>query len=113
MRKTTAITSGGNKIRVYVAEGFFTRLRGLIGRNLEEEEGLLLSPCRGIHCMFMSYPIDVIYLTREKRVLRIDRSQKPWSVGKTMRGCQSVLEMKSGSAERFGLIVGSILTFSK
>ena len=113
MKKNWFINAGSNRIPIYIANGFFSRLRGLIGRELAEEEGLVLSPCDQIHCMFMSYPIDVLYLSGEKSIIRIERDMKPWSLGKRVKGCRYVLEMKSGSANRYDLTVGTVLQFSK
>jgi uncharacterized membrane protein (UPF0127 family) len=48
-----------------VADNFWTRFRGLIGvRNLPPGDGLAIVPCNGVHCMFMSIPIDVVYVDR-------------------------------------------------
>ena len=51
--------------RCVVAESFFERLRGLIGRDrLVDGEGMLFHRCNDIHMWFMSIPIDVVFLTK-------------------------------------------------
>lgn len=52
-RGRTLVTNGR------VADGYWTRLRGLIGsKPLEPGEGLLIVPCNSIHTHFMGFPID-------------------------------------------------------
>jgi len=56
--------------RLTVADNFFDRLKGLLGRkSLQEGEGLLLRPCKGIHTIGMRFPIDVLFLDRKNCVL--------------------------------------------
>ena len=56
--KNTVIVDQGR-----VADNSWTRFIGLIGvKELPEGYGLLIDPCKGVHCMFMSIPIDVLYV---------------------------------------------------
>ena len=49
--------------RVGLADRFWLRARGLLGRMpLEGDEGLLIGPCRAVHTLGMRYPIDVAFL---------------------------------------------------
>lgn len=78
----------------------WTRLRGLIGvRQLAEGDGLLIRPCHGVHCMFMSIPIDVVYVDREDRVVAVDKEMKPWAVGKIYRQSAYVVELPAGAID--------------
>jgi uncharacterized membrane protein (UPF0127 family) len=95
--------------KIYLADTFPTRLRGLIGFRLKENEGLMLKPCNQVHCFFMSYPIDVIYLTREGKVLKIDEDMKPGTIGERIKESKSVLEIPAGSCREEGIIAGDYL----
>lgn len=47
----------------FVADSFFTRLRGWIGKShVVTGEALLLRPCNDIHMWMMRFPIDVVFL---------------------------------------------------
>ena len=93
-----------------VADNYFARLRGLIGvRNLPAGEGLLIAPCNQVHCMFMSIPIDVIYIGRDDRVLSVDHSMRPWTFGRLVRGAKRVLELPAGTAKATGTVNGDQL----
>ena len=83
---------------VRIADSFFTRFRGLMGKkSLGDEEGLLLMRCSSIHCFFMKIPIDAVYLTKNMTVLGIE-TLKPWRVGRFIKGTANVLELKAGRA---------------
>lgn len=93
-----------------VANNFFTRLRGLVGvKHLAEGNGLLIQPCNQVHCMFMSIPIDVVYIGMDGRVLAIDATMRPWAVGRMVRGAKSVLELPAGRAASTGTKIGDQL----
>jgi len=83
-QKTTIMCNGK------VANNPWTRLRGLIGtKQLDPGDGLLIKPCKGVHCMFMSIPIDVLYINDERML--------PNSIGKPRRECSYVLEVPVGT----------------
>jgi uncharacterized membrane protein (UPF0127 family) len=48
--------------RCYLANRFFSRLKGLLGKEyMSDGEGLLISPCSSVHTMGMKICIDVVY----------------------------------------------------
>jgi len=93
-------------LRVRVADSFVTRALGLlVGAPLDPGEGLLISPCASIHTIGMRYPIDVVFMDREARVLRVCADVRAGRM-RFGRGARGVLELRSGIAERHGLGVG-------
>lgn len=108
--KTVQIRKDGEPIAtVWHATGFFARLRGLLGRTLQADGGMLLTPCSEIHTIGMRYPIDALYLDQQGRVLRIDASLKPGRILPRQSGARHVLELPDGSAKRRMLSAGDIL----
>jgi len=109
--KTIEIHNGETTVcRAYYANGFFTRLRGLIGRTLDDEiSGLLLFPCNQVHTFNMAYPIDIVYLDKEGIVLKIDAEIPPSKVLGTVKNARSILELRSGAAKRSGISPGDRL----
>jgi uncharacterized membrane protein (UPF0127 family) len=96
-----------------VATNFWTRFKGLIGvRHLPPGDGMAIVPCNGVHCMFMSIPIDVLYVDREDRIVALDREMKPWAVGRPHRGARYVIELPAGMIARTGTQVGDQLRTS-
>lgn len=87
------------KFTIHTADNFGTRFKGLMGEDhLPEGEGLLLLNCGAIHCCFMKFPIDVIYLDRDNKVVAVE-TVKPWHAGKIYHGVKNVLEVNQGEAE--------------
>jgi len=76
----------------------WSRMRGLIGHPpLTPGQGLWISPCNGIHTLFMSFPIDVVYLNGALKVVALESGMAPWKVGRFVRGARSVLELPTGA----------------
>ena len=95
--------------RCALADGFFTRLRGLLGRRaLERGEGLLLSPSSSVHTFFMRFPIDVVFLDRALQVVGVAADVPPWRLA-GRRGARHVLELPAGEARARGIRVGERL----
>lgn len=91
---------------VRVADSFFSRLRGLLGTAaLPAGNALLLKPCNSVHTVGMRYPIDVVFLDRDARVLKVVPSLPPWrSAG--CSGSRMALELPAGTATRTGIEPG-------
>ena len=80
-----------------VADSFRGRFWGLMGtKDLHSSEGLALIPCNSVHSFFMKFPIDVLFLDAQGRVLHCHEAMKPWHIGSIVPGARSVIEAKSG-----------------
>ena len=90
-----------------VADGYWSRLRGLIGsKPLEPGEGLLIVPCNSVHSHFMGFPIDVLYVDRALQVVAMDLCMAPWRFGRLHRQAHFVIELPAGTAAATGTQVG-------
>jgi uncharacterized protein len=92
-----------------VADTHYARLVGLVGRpksRFVRGAGLWIVPCHGVHTMFMHYPIDVVYLDDEKRVIRIEHSVSPWRVTPVLVEAATVLELPAHTAWDTGTMLG-------
>ncbi len=95
-----------------VAASPWTRLVGLLDRSgLEPGEGLLLRGEQAIHTIGMRFPIDVVYLDREARVLRAIDSMVPLRFGPFLRNSRDVLELPAGTLVATGTREGDELVF--
>jgi uncharacterized protein len=96
----------GGRLRVRVAASFLTRARGLLfAPPLEPGQALLIAPCSSIHTFAMSYPIDVVFLDRRARIVRVCALQHAGRV-RFKWGAAAVLELRAGGAAAYGLAVG-------
>ena len=99
--------------KVWRAASPWTRLRGLLGRKPLEPaaaEGLLLEPCSSVHTFWMRYPLDLVFLDSDNRVLNICRSVPPWSA-RASPGARKTLELAAGSVEAFQPCIGEELVW--
>lgn len=79
---------------VSAADTSFRRLRGLLGRwSLRSDEGLWVTPSRGIHTIGLFFPIDVVYLDDSCRVVHLTEHLKPFRISALRMRCSSVLEL--------------------
>lgn len=92
------------------ADNFFTRFKGLMFvKEIEDNYALHITPCNQIHMLNMSFALDVIYLSEDGRVVKIDENVQPGRICKTVKQSKSVIEMKAGAASKFGINQGDVL----
>ena len=76
------------------ADSQVTRLRGLLGKlRLKSGEGLWVIPSQGIHTIGVLFPIDVIYLDAENRVIHCVEHLTPFRISPIRLNAASVLEL--------------------
>lgn len=113
MRKECIVSNSAGTLaeHIQIADTFFSRFMGLMGRrHLEEGEGLFLRGCSSIHCCFMRFPIDVVYLSDSLVILDIE-TVRPWRIGRIIPHTKHVLELREGAAKQ--LAVGQTLTMKE
>jgi uncharacterized membrane protein (UPF0127 family) len=94
-----------------IADGFFRRGRGLLGRkDLPRGQGMLIRPTWSVHTAFMRFAIDVLFLDEELTVLKVTRQLRPWRAAARWRA-HSALELRAGECERLGIDVGDRLAW--
>jgi uncharacterized protein len=99
--------------RARVASSFLARLRGLMGAaSLPAGTGVLFPGTSSVHTHFMRFPIDVVFLDAERRVVAIRATLRPWRFA-AARGASAVLELAAGECDRLGLAEGGMLVASE
>jgi uncharacterized protein len=111
-RRVTAVTRANGDVvceQCLVADSPLARMRGLLGRSdLARTEGVLLRPAGSIHTYFMRFAIDVVFLDRELRVVKVAEHVRPWNAVRR-KGAKAVLELRSGEITRRRVRVGDVL----
>ena len=83
------------------ATSLIDRLIGLMFfKEMKGFDSLLLEPCRSIHTFFMRYAIDVLFVDKDMKIVKIIREMKPWRMSLIYFSAHSVLEFKAGSLPR-------------
>lgn len=76
------------------ADNHLTRLKGLLGRfKLRSDEGLWIVPSWGIHTIGLLFPIDLIYLDEDCRVIHLVEHLGTFRIGPIRIKSASVLEL--------------------
>ena len=76
------------------ADTTFSRLKGLIGKlKLRSDDGIWVVPSRGIHTIGVLFPIDVIYLDEDSRVVHLVEHFGRFRIAPIRRQAASVLEL--------------------
>jgi uncharacterized membrane protein (UPF0127 family) len=91
--------------------------RGLLGRDgLEPGSGMLFEtgvPFMWMHMFFMRFAIDIVFLDKAGRVVRINHNLKPWRVSSMVLGARKALELEAGAASRSQTAVGDLIRFDE
>ena len=83
-----------------------SRRKGWLGRTSAPlGEAIWILPCEAIHCFFMHFPIDVVFLDRDLRVVQLRRSVKPWRIAVCWKA-DSVMEFPEGVIDSTATAVG-------
>jgi len=99
------VVDGTDVAPVIVADTYFRRLRGMLGRR-PLPPALILIPCSSVHGMGMFQSLDVAHLDTDGTVLRTT-VLRPALATRSVRGAKQVLEAPVGSFAEWGLAQGS------
>ncbi len=76
-----------------------TRRTGLLKHtHLAPGEGLWIVPCESVHTFFMKFPIDLVYLGKDKKVRKVRHAVKPWRMSACF-SAHSIIELPAGVAQ--------------
>jgi uncharacterized membrane protein (UPF0127 family) len=89
------------------------RRTGLLKRErLEAGEGLWIIPCESVHTFFMKFPIDLVYLDKDKKVRKVRKAVPAWRLSACLTA-HSILELPAGTIEETGTQTGDVLEIEK
>ncbi len=99
-----------------VADSYFSRLVGLLGKTerwAQLGRGLWIVPSRGVHTIGMLFPIDLIFLSKQKEVVHIEEHVRPFRISKVSLKAESVLELPPHTIYRSNTQVGDQLEIAR
>lgn len=83
-----------------VADTVFKRMKGLLGRkDFRHGEALIIRPCNSIHTFFMHFPIDVLFVDKDNRVIKVLPSLKPFQLTNIYFRAAFTIELPAGTLE--------------
>jgi uncharacterized membrane protein (UPF0127 family) len=85
------------------------RRKGLLGRDsLPDGTALIIAPSNAVHTFFMRFPIDVAFVHRDGRVIKVRSTVRPWRIAASLRAF-AVIELSSGALSQSRTEPGDIL----
>ncbi len=98
-------------VRILSAQTFTSRLAGWLGRSAPAADELLqISPCSSVHTWGMRFPIDVVFLDSEGRVIEAVSSLAPNRVAVPKVSAASVVEAPAGFIKEEEIMLGDRLS---
>lgn len=96
--------------KVVVANSFFKRLKGLLGRKfLNEGEALIIMPSNSIHTFFMRFPIDVLFIDKNNKIVKLIPSLKPFRFTPICFKSAYIVELPSGKIRSSNTSLGDLI----
>ena len=91
----------GDRIR-HCTTGRDRRIGLLKDKELGPGDGILLEPCEGVHTFGMKFPIDIVFLNRNRKIVALYPAVPARRLRVSLRA-HSTLELPAGSIARLGL----------
>jgi hypothetical protein len=99
---------------VELADTVWSRFAGLMfRRELPRGHGLAIRPCNSIHMFFMRFPLDVVFVDGDGRVVRVLDSIRPWRASSFVRGAKAAIELHAGTAARSVVVPGAVVRLAE
>lgn len=88
-------------------KGWYGRTLGLLShKSLDANEGLWLDRCWGVHTVGMKFPIDVVFLDDDFRIVSIRANVRAGRLAIAQANANHVVELAAGTCENFDLLCG-------
>lgn len=100
-------------VRILMADSMLSRLRGFLFRKAPVMgEGILLTPCKGVHMYGMRFPLDVMFIDHAGRIMAIHEGLAPGRRTPMYSQSNYALELPAGAVAATRTIVGDQLSWS-
>ena len=96
------LAKGENTIskKIKIAKSMTDRMIGLMfTKNMNGYDALWIKPCNQIHTFFMQFDLDVVFLSKDLKVIKIVKGIKPYRLTWLYLKATSVLEFAAGTLD--------------
>jgi len=95
---------------IFLADKFLERLKGLLGfKSLNKNQAMILRPSNSVHTFFMRFPIDVLFVDKNNRVVRMVKHMDPFKATTLCLKSKFVIELPIGVIDSTQTSLGDIL----
>ena len=105
------IEKNNKKIALIEMNNFKKKLIGLMFKKDKIKKAYFFKNTNGIHTFFMKQNIDVLYLDKDYKIIKIDSNLKPNKIVLPSKNIKHTIEMPESTSTNF--IVGEILTIKE
>ena len=105
----------GTVVATHLLPAFDSRTRnvGLLGRHsLDPGTAMIIAPTNAIHTFFMRFPIDIAFVKKDGRILKIRAGVPAWRMTAAW-GAYAVVEMPAGSFDLAATAKGDFLEVAR
>lgn len=93
-----------------IANSLFSRVKGLLGKKeFKAGSAIILKPCNSIHTFFMKFPIDVMFLDKRDKVVKVIHSLKPNRITSIYWRASYVIELPADTFKKFPTAASDII----
>lgn len=98
----------------FYATTLLQRARGMIGRRFDREpfDAMVFGKCNTIHSLFMSIPIDVIFIDLENSICGMRQALPPWFFMVRCSNAFTTIELPCGVIRTTGTEIGDKVDLS-
>lgn len=94
------------------ARSFWARLRGLMFRaGLPAQGGMVIEPNGSVHTFWMRFPIDVVFVDRQNRVVGLVEAMPPNRPYAGARKARRTIELPVGAIRASATQIGDVWRF--
>jgi len=80
-----------------IAGSLLKRAIGLLGkRELPDGQALIIKPCKSVHTFFMRFSVDLLFVDRGERVVKILQRLPPFRLSSICLNADYVIELPAG-----------------
>ncbi len=95
-----------------IASTFSERIVGLLNRKeFHPGQALILKHCNSIHTFFMRFPIDVLFVDKNKKIVKVISALKPFRISPIYFHASLVIELPTGTIQSQSIKEGDMLLF--
>lgn len=89
----------------------FSRMKGLLGKDeLPKGKALFIRDCNCVHTFFMRFAIDLVFLDKDNRAVKIIPGLKPWRITGIYFNSRAVIEFPAGTLSSTPTQEGDIIS---
>ena len=96
--------------KIFLADKFLSRLMGLLSfKSLEKNQAMILRPANSIHTFFMRFPIDLLFVDKNNRIVKTVSCMRPFRATSICLKSQFVIELPAGTIDAKNTSIGDCL----